>query len=93
MNEFQKECSFHPADLIEYVVDKPIGAVRAALKISLKGTDISPYVIIGELSENMELNRHLLKQLSSALKSNPQKVIDGMPDRIRDLQLCCDLGL
>lgn len=93
MSELDQEYAFHPADLIEYAMDKPIGAARAALAVGLEETDVYPDIIIGELSENMELNQRFLKKLTGTLRKNPNKVIDEMPDRILKLQLERDLGL
>lgn len=93
MIELDQKYDFHPADLIEYVMDKPIGAARAALAMGLEESDVYPDIIIGELSGNMELNRRFLKQLAGVLRRNPNKVIDDMPDRILGLQLERDLGL
>lgn len=93
MSELDQEYAFHPADLIEYAMDKPIGAARAALAMGLEDTDVYPDIIIDELSENMELNQRFLKKLTGALRKNPNKVIGDMPDRILGLQLERDLGL
>ncbi len=93
MSELQKEYVFHPADLVEYAKDKPIGAARAALTMVLAHTDVSPDIVIGELSENMELNKGILKRVSDALRKNPKKVISDMPSAIQTLQLERDLGL
>lgn len=93
MSERQQEYAFHPADLVEYVKDKPIGAARAALTMVLEATDVYPDVIIGELSDNMEFNQRLLKQLSDALRNNPKKVVSGMSNRIKGVQFERELGL
>lgn len=92
MNELQ-EYAFHPSDLVEYAMDKSIGEARAALTMALEEADVHPDVVIGELSENMELNQRFLKQLSSALRKNPKRIIDDMPSRVRERQLEGDLGL
>ncbi|QKV63308.1 hypothetical protein HUW52_10570 [Pseudomonas sp. 43A] len=91
--EQKQEYVFHPADLVEYAMDKPIGAARAALTIGLEGADVYPDIIIGELVGNMELNQRFLKKLTSALRNNPSKIIGDMPNRILALQLERDLGL
>lgn len=93
MSKLDQEYAFHPADLIEYAMDKPIGAARAALAMGLEDTDVYPDIIIDELSENMELNQRFLKKLTGALRKNPNKVISDMPDKILGLQLERDLGL
>lgn len=93
MSELHQEYTFHPSDLLEYAMDKPVGAVRAALTMALEETDVHPDVGIGELSENMELNQHFLKQLSNALRKNPNKIIGDMPNSIKRCQLERDLGL
>lgn len=93
MSELDQEYAFHPADLIDYAMDKPIGAARAALKIGFEEADVCPDIIISQLSENMELNQRLLKQLAGALRKNPNKVIGEMPNRILTLQLERDLIL
>lgn len=89
----EQEYIFHPADLIEYAMDKPIGAVRAALTVGLEDADVDPEIIIAELSGNMELNQRILKKLTGALRKNPKKIIGDMPDRIQTLQMGRDLGL
>jgi hypothetical protein len=91
--EQKQEYAFHPADLVEYAMDKPIGAARAALAIGLEGADVYPDIIISELVGNMELNQRFLKKLTGALRKNPSKIIDDMPKRIQVLQLERDLGL
>jgi hypothetical protein len=93
MSELQQEYAFHPADLVEYAKDKPIGAARAALTMVLEETDVYPNIMIGELSENMELNQRFLKQLSDALRKNPKNIIGDMPNRIQGLQFERELGL
>lgn len=93
MSEQEQEYEFHPADLIEYAMDKPIGAARAALAVGLEKADVYPDIIIGELSENMELNQRFLKKLTGALRKNPRKIMGNMPSRIRGFQLERDLGL
>jgi len=93
MSELNQEYTFHPADLIEYVIDKPIGAVRAALLIALKDSDVHPDFVICNLSDTMELNQQFLQQLSRALRKNQNKIIDEMPAHIRTSQLEYDLGL
>ncbi|UFQ01704.1 hypothetical protein [Pseudomonas fitomaticsae] len=91
--EQKQEYAFHPADLVEYVMDKPIGAARAALIIGLEGADVHPEFIIDELAGNMELNQRFLKKLTGALRKNPNKIIGDMPNHIQALQLERDLGL
>ncbi|WP_442513946.1 hypothetical protein [Pseudomonas promysalinigenes] len=91
--EQKQEYAFHPADLIEYAMDKPIGAARAALTVALENSDVDHEVIIGELSGNMELNQRLLKKLTGALRKNAKKIIGELPERIQSLQLERDLGL
>lgn len=91
--EQKQEYAFHPADLVEYAMDKPIGAARAALAIGLEGADVYPDIIIGELVGNMELNQRFLKKLTGALRKNPNKIIDDMPSRIQTLQVERNLGL
>jgi hypothetical protein len=91
--EQEQEYAFHPADLIEYAMDKPIGAARAALRMGLEDADVEPEIIIAELSGNMELNQRFLKKLTGALRKNPSKIIGDMPDRIQTLQVERDLGL
>lgn len=93
MSEQEQEYAFHPADLIEYAMDKPISAARAALIIGLEDTDVYPGIIIGELLGDMELNQRFLRKLTGALRKNPNKVIGNMPSHIQALQLGCDLGL
>ncbi|UHH33031.1 hypothetical protein LUW10_14900 [Pseudomonas veronii] len=93
MSELQQGYAFHFADLVEYAKDKPIGAARAALIMALEEADVSPDVVIGELSENMELNQDFMNQLSNALRKNPKKIIGEMPKRIQVIQLERDLGL
>lgn len=93
MSERQQEYAFHPADLVEYAIDKPIGAARAALTMALEGTDVHPDVAICELSTNMELNERFLKQLSSAMRMNPKKIIGAMPSRIQAIQAERDLDV
>ena len=93
MTEQDKEYAFHPADLIEYAMDKPIGATRAALFIGLEKSDVYPDIIIAELLGNMELNQRFLKKLVGAVRKNPRKIIGDMPDHIQSLQLERDLGL
>ncbi|MDC7813866.1 MULTISPECIES: hypothetical protein [Pseudomonas] len=89
----KQEYAYHPADLIEYAMDKPIGAARAALAIGLEDADVDPEVVIAELMGNMELNQRLLKKLAGALRKNPNKIIGEMPDRIQALQVERGLGL
>ena len=91
--EQRQEYVFHPADLIEYAMDKPIGAARAALTVGLENADVDPEIIIAELSGNMELNQRFLTKLTGALRKNPKKIIGDMSDRIRTLQMGRDLGL
>jgi hypothetical protein len=93
MSEQEQEYAFHPADLIEYAMDKPIGAARAALALGLEGADVYPDIIISELVGNMELNQRFLKKLTGAIRKNPSKIIEDMPKRIQVLQLERDLGL
>ncbi|MFJ2318824.1 MULTISPECIES: hypothetical protein [unclassified Pseudomonas] len=93
MSELEQDYAFHPADLVEYAMDKPIGAARAALAMVLENTDVYPSVVIGELSENMELNQRFLKQLTEALRKNPDTIIKEMSLRIRGLQLGHELGI
>lgn len=89
----QQEYVFHPADLVEYAMDKPIGAARAALVIGLEGADVYPDIIIDELAGNMELNQRFLRKLTSALRKDPSKIIADMPYRIRGRQLERDINL
>lgn len=84
---------FNPADLVEYAMDKPIGAARAALTVALEKADVHIDIVIGELSENMELNQEFLKVLSGALRKNSSKVLGDMPNRIKDCQFERDIGL
>ncbi|WP_085706859.1 hypothetical protein [Pseudomonas sp. B35(2017)] len=91
--EQNPEYAFHPADLVEYAMDKPIGAARAALRIGLEDADVYPDIIIDELAGNMELNQRFLKQLTGALRKNPKTIIGAMPKRIRASQVERDLGL
>ncbi|EJM91472.1 MULTISPECIES: hypothetical protein [Pseudomonas] len=91
--EQKQEYAFHPADLVEYAMDKPIGAARAALAIGLEEADVDPEIIIAELMGNMELNQRFLKKLTGALRKNPNKILGEMPDRIQTLQVERDLGL
>lgn len=91
--EQKQEYVFHPADLVEYAMDKPIGAARAALAIGLEGADVDPDLIISELVGNMEFNQRFLKKLTSSLRKNPSKIVDDMPRRIRALQVERVLGL
>ncbi|SDO46176.1 hypothetical protein SAMN04489798_3010 [Pseudomonas arsenicoxydans] len=93
MSEQEQEYVFHPADLVEYAMDKPIGAARAALTIGLEDADVYPDIIIAELSGNMELNQRFLKKLTGALRKDPNKIIGDMPNRIQGLQFERDLGL
>lgn len=93
MSEHDREYEFHPADLIEYGMDKPIGAARAALSIGLENADVYPDIVIGELSGNMEWNQRFLKKLAGALRKNPRKIMGDMPSRIRARQLERDIGL
>lgn len=91
--EQKQEYVFHPADLVQYAMDKPIGAARAALAIGLEGADVDPDIIIAELVGNMEFNQRFLKKLTSALRKNPGKIVDDMPRHIRALQVELVLGL
>lgn len=91
--EQEHEYAFHPADLVEYAMDKPIGAARAALTIGLECADVYPDIIIAELVGNMELNQRFLKRLTVALRKNPKKIIGEMPARIQTTQLERGLGL
>lgn len=91
--EQKQEYVFHPADLVEYAMDKPIGAARAALRIGLEDADVYPDIIIDELAGNMELNQRFLKQLTGALRKNPKTIIGDMSKRIRASQLERDIGL
>ncbi|MGY3301780.1 nucleoside-triphosphatase THEP1 [Pseudomonas sp. PvR086] len=91
--EQKQEYVFHPADLVEYAMDKPIGAARAALAIGLEDADVDPDLIIAELVGNMEFNQRFLKKLTSSLRKNPSKIVDDMPRRIRALQVERALGL
>ncbi|MCQ0166092.1 hypothetical protein DN388_03910 [Pseudomonas sp. S12(2018)] len=91
--EQKQEYVFHPADLVEYAMDKPIGAARAALAIGLEGADVYPDIIIDELAGNMELNQRFLKKLTSALRKDPSKIIADMPYRIKGRQLERDINL
>ncbi|MBC3302242.1 hypothetical protein H0Z09_14020 [Pseudomonas sp. SWRI18] len=91
--EKKQEYAFHPADLIEYAMDKPIGAARAALRVGLEDADVDHDIIIAELMGNMELNQRFLKKLTGALRKNPNKIIGEMPDRIQTLQVERDLGI
>ncbi|WLG59604.1 hypothetical protein PSH77_14035 [Pseudomonas extremorientalis] len=93
MSELQQGYAFHFADLVEYAKDKPIGAARAALIMALEEADVSPDVVMGELSENMELNQDFMSQLSNALRKNSKKIIGEMPIRIQVTQLERDLEL
>jgi len=91
--EQKQEYVFHPADLVEYAMDKPIGAARAALAIGLEGADVHPDIIIDELAGNMELNQRFLKKLTSALRKDPSKILADMPYRIKGRQLERDINL
>lgn len=93
MSELNHEYEFHPADLIDYAIDKPIGAARAALTIALEKTDIDPDLVSEELSENMELNQLFLKQISNALRNNKIKIISDMPKKIKVFQMGRGLSL
>lgn len=93
MNELDQDYIFHPADIVQYAMDKPIGAARAAVAIGLENADVSTDIVIDELSENMELNQKFLKQLSGALRENPSKVLGSMSRHIKATQLEHDLGL
>lgn len=93
MGEVKPNCPFSRADLVEYAMDKPIGAARAALTMGLEEADVYPDIIIAELSENMELNQRFLKKLTGALRKNPNKILGDMPNHIKALHLERDLGL
>lgn len=93
MNEPDQGYIFNPADLVEYAMDKPIGAARAALAVALEKADVHVDIVIEELSENMELNQGFLQELSGALRKNPSKVLGGMPNRIKGRQFERDIGL
>ena len=91
--EQKQEYAFHPADLVKYAMDKPIGAARAALAIGLEEADVDPEIIIAELMGNMELNQRFLKKLTSALRKDPSKILADMPYRIKGRQLERDINL
>lgn len=93
MNEPDQGYIFNPADLVEYAMDKPIGAARAALTVALEKADVYIDIVTDELSENMELNQEFLKVLYGALRKNSSKVLGDMPNRIKGYQFERDLGL
>lgn len=93
MNELDQGYIFNPVDLVEYAMDKPIGAARAALTVALEKADVYIDIVTDELSENMELNQEFLKVLSGALRKNSSKVLGDMPNRIKGCQFERDLGL
>lgn len=87
MEEPDQGYIFNPADLVEYAMDKPLGAARAALTVALEKVDVAAYIVVDELSENMKLNQGFLKELCSALRKNPNNIIGNMPSRIKARQL------
>ncbi|MFS2161124.1 hypothetical protein ACCD10_27825 [Pseudomonas sp. Pseusp122] len=93
MGEVHQNYAFHPADLVDYAMDKPIGAARAALAIALEDTDVDADIVTSELLGNMELNNHTLTRISVALRKDRKKIISGMSTRVRGLQLERDIGL
>jgi hypothetical protein len=93
MDNVNQSDIFKAADLLEYSMDKPIGAARAALQICLEGTGLSADLVISELAENMELNQKILGQVVNALHGSPDKVLESMPKRVWGKQLERDLGL
>ncbi|MGF6329284.1 hypothetical protein [Pseudomonas sp. BS3782 TE3695] len=93
MDEVKPGYTFNRADLVEYAMDKPIGAARAALTIALEGADVSAEVVIERLSENMEINQQLLSKVISALRDDPRKILQRMPKEMAASQLERDLGL
>jgi len=93
VNEPDKGYILDPADLVEYAMDKPIGATRAALAVALEKADVHIDIVIEELSENMELNQEFLKKIADALRKCPTEILGDMPDRITSRQLEHDMGL
>lgn len=87
MSEEGQGSAYNPADLINYAMDKPIGAARAALRIALSDTDVDAEVLIQDLKDNMELNQQRLKMVVDSLRSNPNSLLSKMPSEIKHRQL------
>lgn len=83
MSELKQEYIFHPADLIEYAMDKPVGAARAALVVGLEGVHVCPDIMIGELAGNMELNQRYLKNVVYALRKDLKNILGEMATDIQ----------
>jgi hypothetical protein len=83
MSELKQEYTFHPADLIEYAMDKPVGAARAALAVGLEGVHVYPDIMIGELVGNMELNQRYLNKVVCALRKDSKNILGEMPTDIQ----------
>ncbi|WP_314643896.1 hypothetical protein [Pseudomonas migulae] len=84
---------FTTIDLLEYAVDKPIGAVRAALRICLEGTQIGPEAVILALHDDMECNQGLLQSVLEALRINPRGLLEDMPEQVLARKFAIDLGI
>ena len=80
-------------DLLEYAMDKPIGAVRAALRICLDKTEVGADAVIATLKEDMEYNQGVLKDVLLALRMNPKGLLKHMPLNVRGNKFMIDLGL
>lgn len=93
MSEEGQGSAYNPADLINYAMDKPIGAARAALRIALSDTDVDAEVLIEDLKDNMELNQERLKMVAGALRSNPDSLLSKMPGDIKRRQLADAFGV
>ena len=82
-----------PIDLLEYAMDKPVGAVRAALRICLDKTEVGADAVIATLEDDMEYNQEVLKDVLLALRKNPKGLLRHMPLTVKEKKLMIDLGL
>ncbi|MNE87024.1 hypothetical protein D3C80_1841730 [compost metagenome] len=74
-------------------MDKPIGAVRAALRICLEKTEVGADAVIATLEDDMEHNQVLLKDVLLALRANPGGLLEHMPNKVRESKFLIDLGV
>lgn len=80
-------------DLLEYAMDKPIGAVRAALRICLENTEVEPDAVIDALQEDMEHNQSVLEQVLLALRTDSRGLLKDMPIAVKRNQFMDDMGV
>ncbi|MFG0863142.1 hypothetical protein [Pseudomonas sp. CJQ_13] len=74
-------------------MDKPIGAVRAALRICLENTEVEPDAVIGALQEDMEHNQSVLEQVLLALRTDPRGLLEHMPNAVKRKKIMDDMGV